>query len=149
VSVQVFRDDRGIDGCLNPRLTGDFPIWIPSQNGGKARRGDLTSGGDRTAPASAAVKLLLRDVHPAVWRRVKLANSLSIAELHRLIQLLIGWDDDHLHRFRIHGRDYGIACAGGPNFDEYAAAVRLAQFGFRPTGRFLYPTNPQILPGPR
>ena len=84
------------------------------------------------------LKLLLRDVHPAVWRRVRLADSLSIADLHRVIQLLMGWDDDHLHRFRIHGRDYGITYVGGPSFDEDAAAVRLAQFGFRPTERFLY-----------
>jgi hypothetical protein len=73
-----------------------------------------------------------------VWRRVTLADSLSVADLHRVIQLLMGWDDDHLHRFRIHGRDYGIAYIGGLSFDEDAAAVLLSQFGFRPTERFLY-----------
>ena len=64
---------------------------------------------EQRPPLLLRLKLLLRDVHPAVWRRVKLADSLSIADLHRVIQLLMGWDDDHLHRFRIHGRDYGIA----------------------------------------
>ena len=83
------------------------------------------------------MKLLLRDVRPAVWRRVKLADRLSIADLHRAIQLLMGWGDDHLHRFRIHGRDCGIAYVGGPDFDEDAAAERLAQFGFRPIERLL------------
>jgi hypothetical protein len=89
-------------------------------------------------PLLPRLKLVVRDVHPVVWRRVKLADSLSIADLHRAIQLLVGWDDDHLHGFRIHGRDYGIAHVGGPSFDEDTAAVRLAQFGFRPTDRFLY-----------
>jgi Plasmid pRiA4b ORF-3-like protein len=93
---------------------------------------------EQRPPLLLQLKLLLRDVHPAVWRRVKLADSLSIADLHRVIQLLMGWDDDHLHRFRIHGRDYSIAYVGGPSFDEDAAAVRLAQFGFRPTERFHY-----------
>ncbi len=93
---------------------------------------------ERRPPQLLRLKLLLRDVHPAVWRRVELADSLSIADLHRVIQLLMGWDDDHLHRFRIHGRDYGIAYVGGPSFDEDAAVVWLAQFGFRPTERFLY-----------
>ena len=74
-------------------------------------------------PRLLQLKMLLRDVHPAVWRRVRLADELSIAELHRVIQILMGWDDDHLHRFRIHGRDYGIAYIGGPNFGEDAAAV--------------------------
>ena len=45
--------------------------------------------------------MLLLDVHPAVWRRVRLADSRSIAELHRVIQLLMGWDDDHLHAFTV------------------------------------------------
>jgi hypothetical protein len=89
-------------------------------------------------PLLLRLKLLLRDVHPAVWRRVSLADSLSIADLHQVIQLLMGWDDDHLHRFRIHGRDYGIADIGGPSFDEDAAAVPLSQFRFRPAERFLY-----------
>src|SRR5258708_36642224 len=84
------------------------------------------------------LKILLRDVHPAVWRRVKMADSLSIADLHQVIQLLMGWDDDHLHRFRIHGLDYGVAHLGAPDFGEDAAAVRLSWFGFRPTERFLY-----------
>ena len=93
---------------------------------------------EQRRPLLLRLKFLLRDVHPAVWRRVKLADSLSIADLHRVIQLLMGWDDDHLHRFRIHGRDYGIAYVGGPSFDEGAAVVRLAQFRFRPTERLLY-----------
>ena len=45
----------------------------------------------------------------------------------------MGWDDDHLHRFRIHGRDYGIAYVG-----EHAASVPLSWFRFCPPERFLY-----------
>jgi hypothetical protein len=84
------------------------------------------------------LKTLLRDVHPAVWRRVRLVDGLSIADLHYVIQVLMGWEDDHLHRFRIHGRDYGIAYIGGPIFAEDAWAVPLSRFGFRPSERFLY-----------
>jgi hypothetical protein len=78
---------------------------------------------EQRPPLLLQLKLLLRAVHPAVWRRVRLVDSLSIAELHRAVQLLIGWDDDHLHCFRIHGRDYGIAYLDGPSFDEHAAAA--------------------------
>ena len=84
------------------------------------------------------LKVLLRDVHRAVWRRVRVADSLSIAGLHQVIQLLMGWDEDHLHRFRIHGQDYGVAQRGGPDFGDAAAAVPLSWFGFRPTERFWY-----------
>jgi hypothetical protein len=88
-------------------------------------------------PLLLRLKLLLRDVQPALWRRVPLADSLSIADLHRVIKLLMGWEDDLLHRIRIHGRGYGIAYVGGPSRDEDAAALPLAQFGFCPTERFL------------
>jgi hypothetical protein len=89
-------------------------------------------------PRLLQLKMLLRDVHPAVWRRVRLADCLSVAELYRVVQRLMGWNDDHLHRFRIHGREYGIAHIGGPNFTEDAAPVPLSRFGFRSTERFLY-----------
>jgi hypothetical protein len=90
------------------------------------------------APQSLQLKVLLRDVHPAVWRRVTLSDALSIADLHQVIQLLMGWDDDHLHRFCIQGCEYGIAHVDGLDFDEDAAAVPLSRFQFRPTERFLY-----------
>ena len=65
-------------------------------------------------------------------------DSLSIADLHHVIQVLMGWEDDYLHRFRIHGRDYGVARIGGPIFAPDAAAVPLSRFAFRPSERFLY-----------
>ncbi|MCW2239648.1 hypothetical protein M2351_004278 [Azospirillum canadense] len=65
-------------------------------------------------------------------------DRLSVADLHRVIQVLMGWNDEHLHRFRIHGRSYGIPAIGGLNFGEDAEAVPLARFRFRPTERYLY-----------
>jgi hypothetical protein len=67
-----------------------------------------------------------------------LADNLSLADLHHVIQVLMGWEDDHLHRFRIHGRDYGIAYIGEAIFAEDAAAVPLSRFAFRPSERCLY-----------
>ncbi|MEA2726133.1 MAG: hypothetical protein QOF70_608 [Acetobacteraceae bacterium] len=87
-----------------------------------------------SATRSLQLKVLLRDVHPAVWRRVTLSDALSIADLHQAIQLLImGWDGDHLHRFCIQGCEYCIAYASGLDFDEDAAAVPLSRFQFQPS----------------
>ena len=93
---------------------------------------------DLPPPQTLHLKVQLRDVHPAAWRRVRVADRLSIADLHRVIQVLMGWKDDRLHRFRIHGRSYGIPAIGGLHFGEDAEAVPLARFCFRPTERFLY-----------
>jgi hypothetical protein len=50
----------------------------------------------------------------------------------------MGWSDSHLHRFHIHGKDYGVAHEGGLTFSDDPDRVRLAQFGFRLRERFLY-----------
>ncbi len=74
---------------------------------------------------------MLRDVHPAVWRWVRVVDRLSIADLHHVIQVLMALEDDHLHRFRIHGRNYGITYVGEPVFAEDAEAVPLSHFASR------------------
>ena len=43
--------------------------------------------------------LELRDTTPRVWRRVRVPTDLSLADLHRVIQVVMHWDDVHLHVF--------------------------------------------------
>jgi hypothetical protein len=49
----------------------------------------------------------LRDALPRVWRRVRVPGDLSLADLHRVIQVAMRWDDVHLHVFDVAGREYG------------------------------------------
>lgn len=49
----------------------------------------------------------------------------------------MGWDDAHLHRFRIRGKDYGISRLGGIGFCDDPHQVRLCDFHFRHHERFL------------
>jgi hypothetical protein len=36
---------------------------------------------------------------PEIWRRLELRASLTLAEVHRVLQVAFGWEDAHLHRF--------------------------------------------------
>jgi Plasmid pRiA4b ORF-3-like protein len=91
------------------------------------------------APASVfQVRVVLRGVSPMVWRRVLLRSDTTIAQLHHVVQTVMGWDDEHLHSFRIHGKDYGIARLGGMTFADNPHAVRLAELRLRPGERFAY-----------
>jgi hypothetical protein len=114
--------------------------WEPITKRGQTRLGLDKLGAviEHRRPQLLQLKVQLRDVHPAVWRRFTLGDNLSIADLHRIIQVLMDWDDEHLHCFRIHGQDYGIEYTDGMPFDEDAETVPLSRFGFRPTERFLY-----------
>lgn len=55
------------------------------------------------------LKLTLREVRPTVWRRIELASSASLADLHDAIQAVMPWLDVHLHEFTIAGVTYGPA----------------------------------------
>ncbi len=58
-------------------------------------------------------KVALRGTSPMIWCRLRLAGTTTLADLHYVIQIVMGWDDDHLHCFQIFGKDYAIAYEGG------------------------------------
>jgi hypothetical protein len=84
------------------------------------------------------LKIHLRGVTPMVWRRVLIKASASIADLHAIIQAVMGWEDLHLHQFHIHGKTYGIYRDGGMHFRDDPRQVRLHDFKLRQGERFLY-----------
>jgi hypothetical protein len=42
-----------------------------------------------------------------IWRRLLLSGDTTLAELHEIIQISMGWEDYHLWRFTVNGREYG------------------------------------------
>jgi hypothetical protein len=54
------------------------------------------------------VRITLRDVaEPPAWRRVLIPAGYTLDRVHAVIQASMGWQDSHLHTFRIGGREYG------------------------------------------
>ncbi|PQQ39646.1 plasmid pRiA4b ORF-3 family protein [Photorhabdus laumondii] len=47
------------------------------------------------------LKITLTDSKPAIWRRFVVPASISFDRLHDVIQIVMGWQDSHLHEFRI------------------------------------------------
>ena len=84
------------------------------------------------------LRVVLRNVSPLIWRRLLVRSDTSIAQLHVVLQMAMGWSDTHLHRFRIHGKAYGIARCGGIGFADDPFEVRLCDFRLRRRERFLY-----------
>jgi hypothetical protein len=52
------------------------------------------------------LKVTLAEIEPPVWRRLRIPMDYTLARLHKVIQAAFGWEDSHLHCFRIHGEDY-------------------------------------------
>ncbi len=62
--------------------------------------------------------IFILGISPMIWRRVKIGSDSTIADLHVIIQIAMGWRDSHLHRFFIHGKHYGIAQIEGMWFSD-------------------------------
>ncbi|WP_422108870.1 IS1096 element passenger TnpR family protein, partial [Xenorhabdus bovienii] len=67
------------------------------------------------------MKVALLGISPMVWHRFRLSGEISLAALHYIIQIVQGWQDDHLHQFRIYGKNYGISYSGGIGFPDIRA----------------------------
>jgi hypothetical protein len=53
-----------------------------------------------------SLKVTLRHIRPPIWRRILVPRSMTLAELHRAIQVVMGWHDAHLHVFNVSDREY-------------------------------------------
>jgi hypothetical protein len=85
-------------------------------------------------------KIVLREVSPLIWRRVVVPSTITLAELHEVIQVAMGWEDEHLHRFHVHGQDHGLAKTGTAGFGR-PRQLRLLDLRLRVGERFRYEYN--------
>lgn len=51
------------------------------------------------------IKVTLRGSKPPIWRRIQVPGDISLGKLHRILQIVMGWTDSHLHQFIV-GRTY-------------------------------------------
>lgn len=52
------------------------------------------------------VRVTLIDVDPPVWREVLVPGDLTLRDLHEVLQIILGWNDSHLHLFEYGGRKW-------------------------------------------
>ena len=53
------------------------------------------------------IKVTLNDSKPPVWRRVLVPDTTTLSKLHNILQVVMGWEDYHLHMFTINDQIYG------------------------------------------
>ena len=50
---------------------------------------------------SCTLKVTLDDIEPPIWRRLDVPASVTLARLHDVCQVALGWTNSHLHMFEI------------------------------------------------
>ncbi|WP_345124182.1 plasmid pRiA4b ORF-3 family protein [Hymenobacter antarcticus] len=97
----------------------------------------ILSGADRLA-AVYQLKIHLLGSSPQICRRVVVRGDTTLAELHHVFQVVMGWDNWHLHSFKLWGKEYGMPYAGGIYFADDARRVHLGDFPWRVNDKFTY-----------
>ena len=52
------------------------------------------------------LRITLKGVRPAIWRRLHVLGDTTLGALHSIIQVAMGWSNSHLHLFRVGRTEY-------------------------------------------
>ncbi len=66
------------------------------------------------------LKVMLQDIEPPIWRRIQVWEDITLAQLHAILQIVMEWEDCHLHQFVIGRRLYSVP---DPDDDMYERKV--------------------------
>jgi hypothetical protein len=82
------------------------------------------------------LRVTLRDIDPPIWRRLLIPDRLTLHQLHRVLQLVFGWQDYHLYAFELGDRRFE---APDPEAEgENAAATPVSALGLGAGAEFVY-----------
>jgi hypothetical protein len=60
-----------------------------------------------TTPAIYQLKISLLGSHPLIWRRIEVPSRTTLSQFHLVLQIVMGWENYHLHEFQAAGKSYG------------------------------------------
>jgi hypothetical protein len=83
------------------------------------------------------LKIQLRHVHPVIWRRVLVPGSVRMDKLASMLIAAMGWNNSHLHAFRIGDTNYGMHAEDWPDGEIDEKTVTVLQV-LRGEGNFTF-----------
>ena len=86
------------------------------------------------------LRVVLRDVEPAVWRRVLVRSTTTLAELHAILQDAMGWQNYHLWEFTVGADQYEAPDPEATGKD--ASKFRLKELALEIGDTFAYTYDP-------
>ena len=97
----------------------------------------------QSSPRLLHLYVELVDSHPPIWRSFQVPDSLTLADLHRVLQGVMGWSNVRPHVFRTNGERYGDPTSDVPSPIADESTVTLAALLTPDTPKLLYTYDPQ------
>jgi hypothetical protein len=72
------------------------------------------------------LKITLQDIQPPIWRRIQVWEDTTLAQLHGILQIVMSWEDYHLHEFTIGRRRYSLPDPEDDMFERKVSDERRA-----------------------
>ena len=111
-------------------------VLRPSSN---ATPSPMPQNGTTASNTHLVFQVTLRDIDPPIWRLISVSNSYTLDQLHRVVQLVFGWFDDHLYEFRINDRSFWFPDDGfSPEEAEDSTKVTLQSLALEVGSLFEY-----------
>ncbi|MBI6549390.1 plasmid pRiA4b ORF-3 family protein [Xenorhabdus lircayensis] len=83
------------------------------------------------------LKITLIETNPSIWRRFVVPSNISLDRLHDVIQVVMGWDDSHLHVFAFSAKRF-TEMPEEPEDGQEEGKVKLDSLIKRKGGKFNY-----------
>jgi hypothetical protein len=89
------------------------------------------------------LRVNIADSRPEIWRELSVPGDYTLGDLHCILQIAFGWENDHMHSFTINATEYGMPEIEDTGFaDEFDAinedTVCLSGLDLRPRKKFKY-----------
>lgn len=92
--------------------------------------------GRKPKPRMLELTITLAEIEPPIWRHVRVPDTYTLDQLHRVIQLLFGWLDYHLYAFEVGERRFEPPLEEAE--DEDSTGVQLRDLALSKKARLLY-----------
>src|SRR5438105_12425029 len=89
-------------------------------------------------PIVYQIKVTLKGSKPPIWRRIQVTSATTLAQLHHIVQRVMGWKGSHLYQFVVGGMEYGDPRMLEEMEGEDARRMTLASLVRGEKAKFLY-----------
>jgi hypothetical protein len=80
---------------------------------------------NKSKPSIYQIEVTLMGSDPPIWRRIVVPSSMTLPKFHALLQIVMGWENYHLHQFMAEEQYFGMPDPHFPSDMKSEARVKL------------------------